>query len=87
MAFANKLAFPPLIDTVKLKPNVEPFKSGVELSVNEVFVPSQTHITTPALYCPPIPLIRYSKCALEPEITFTDATITPVEEIEFVVCV
>ena len=82
---ASKFVLPPLIETVKLNPVVGPFKSGVELSVNDTFVPSQTHITTPALYSELFPLIKYSKCALEPDSTSTDATITPDVEIEFVV--
>jgi hypothetical protein len=68
----------PLICTSNTNPNVEPFKSGVEKSLNVALVVSQTDITTPALMYPEPLVITYSKCALEPVNFEMDAIVTPV---------
>lgn len=49
LELASNKTFPPVTPVENVKGNVEPFKSGVELSVYVELAPSQTHITTPAL--------------------------------------
>jgi len=47
-----KLTFPPPTVTVNPNPNVEPFKSGVEVSVNAAPLLSHVAITVPSLLLP-----------------------------------
>ena len=56
LELANNKTSPPEIPVENVRGKVEPFISGVELSVYAVVTPSQTHITTPALLWLLIPL-------------------------------
>ena len=47
-----RLTFPPPTVTVNPNPNVEPFKSGVEVSVHEAPLLSHVVITVPSLLLP-----------------------------------
>ena len=49
LELASNKTFPANTEVENVKGNVEPFKSGVELSVYVELPPYQTHITTPAL--------------------------------------
>jgi hypothetical protein len=76
VALALSNTFGALTITLKLKPNVEPFKSGVETSVYVAVELFQTAITNPALIYPDPFVITYSKYALEPVDVGNDAIVT-----------
>ena len=78
MTFAVNNTFEPLIEASKPNPNVDPFKSGVEVSLKVALVESHTAITTPALMYPEPFVITYSKCAHEPVTFGIDVIVTPV---------
>ena len=78
MTLAINNRFEPLIITSKTNPNVEPFKSGVEVSLNVADELSQTVITVPALVYPEPFVITYSKWAEEPVDLGIEVIVTPV---------
>ena len=53
-----KLAFPPDTVTVNPSPNVEPFKSGVDVSVHVALESFHVAITVPNLLAPPDSVIQ-----------------------------